>query len=258
MEHNLLPQRNTWAAAMQPTGDAMAAVNATVLGHLPANSPFPAGAPAPRAIAGAASTQAGFSGDFTEMVVSLLHDATVALGSDREAAKASIARASALLRGEADRNGGDTTDASPMVARGGLAQWQLRRTIAHVDACLTSTIRVSDLAEITRLSKSHFSRAFRVSVGESVLSYIIRRRIERSQELMLTTDEPLSQIGLACGLCDQAHFSRLFRRVVGSSPSAWRRQWCGEDAVDAGSSDRILGTIGRETGRTARNCEIAL
>ena len=41
---------------------------------------------------------------------------------------------------------------------------------------------------------------------------------------MLTTDEPLSQIALACGLCDQSHFTRVFRRIVGESPNAWRRR----------------------------------
>jgi AraC family transcriptional regulator len=252
MEHNLLPQRNAWVDAMHPPRAAMAAVNAKMLDHLTSNSPFRPGTPVAREIAATKPVPGAFSGDFTEMVVSLLRDATVALGSDREAAKASIARASALLRDEADRSATDATNASPMAARGGLAQWQLRRAVAHVDANLTSTIRVSDLAEITRLSKSHFSRAFRVSVGESVHAYIIRRRIERSQELMLTTEEPLCQIGLACGLCDQAHFSRLFRRVVGTSPSAWRRQWCDEDCDGAQSSDRSVATIDRGIGRTAK------
>jgi AraC family transcriptional regulator len=249
MEHNLLPQRNAWADAMRPPQAAMAAVNAKMLGHLTSNSPF---RPDAREVAATKPAPEAFSRDFTEMVVSLLRDATAALGSDREAAKASIARASALLRDEADRSATDATDAPPMAARrGGLAQWQLRRAVAHVDANLTSTIRVSDLAEITRLSKSHFSRAFKVSVGESVHAYIIRRRIERSQELMLTTAEPLCQIGVACGLYDQGHFSRLFRRVVGASPSAWRRQWCDEDCDGAHSSDRSLATIDRGICRTA-------
>jgi AraC family transcriptional regulator len=252
MEHNLFPQRNAWADAMHSPQAAMAAVNAKMLGHLTSTAPLRPGAPE---TAGTNPVPGAFSGDFTEMVVGLLRDATVALGSDREAAKASIARASALLRDEAGRVTTDATNASPVAARGGLAQWQLRRATAHVDANLASTIRVSDLAEITRLSKSHFSRAFRVSVGESVHAYIIRRRIEHSQELMLTTEEPLCQIGLACGLCDQAHFSRLFRRVVGTSPSAWRRHWCDEDRDGTQSPGRSVTAIGRGTGKIANYCQ---
>jgi AraC-like DNA-binding protein len=47
--------------------------------------------------------------------------------------------------------------------------------------------------------------------------------VEHAQRLMLATDAPLSQIALDCGLADQAHFSRLFRRFVGESPRSWRR-----------------------------------
>jgi AraC-like DNA-binding protein len=73
------------------------------------------------------------------------------------------------------------------------------------------------------LSSSHFSRAFKESYSETPHAHIVRRRIERAAKLMLTTDEPLSRIALACGLCDQAHLTKLFRRGTGQPPAAWRR-----------------------------------
>jgi AraC-like DNA-binding protein len=57
--------------------------------------------------------------------------------------------------------------------------------------------------------------------------WIRRRRIEFAQSLMLTTDAPLSEIALSCGLGDQSNFTRLFRRIVGETPSSWRRTRCG-------------------------------
>jgi AraC-like DNA-binding protein len=42
---------------------------------------------------------------------------------------------------------------------------------------------------------------------------------------MLSSGAPLSQIALDCGLCDQAHFTRVFRRIVGMNPSIWRREF---------------------------------
>jgi AraC family transcriptional regulator len=42
--------------------------------------------------------------------------------------------------------------------------------------------------------------------------------------MMLESDEPLAQIAIACGLCDQSHLCRMFRRVVGVTPRAWRRE----------------------------------
>ena len=76
---------------------------------------------------------------------------------------------------------------------------------------------------MVRLSSSYFSRAFKVSFGCSPHSYILRRRIERAKFLMQGGDEPLAQVALECGLSDQAHLSRIFRRYVGCTPSRWRR-----------------------------------
>lgn len=107
--------------------------------------------------------------------------------------------------------------------RGGLAAWQLKRVFRHVEARLEETIRVSDIAAAARLSSGHFCRAFKASTGTTPHTYVTVCRIERAQVLMLTTGETLSRIAAACGLTDQAHLTRLFRRYVGTTPLAWRR-----------------------------------
>jgi AraC family transcriptional regulator len=107
--------------------------------------------------------------------------------------------------------------------RGGLAPWRIRRVTVHIETNLDTTVRTKDLAALVELSSFHFCRAFRDSFGDSPHGYVMRRRVERAQGLMLTTDISLSQIAVDCGLADQAHFSRLFRRYVGETPGAWRR-----------------------------------
>ena len=92
-----------------------------------------------------------------------------------------------------------------------------------IESNLDSRISNEELAVVAKLSSSHFCRAFKVSFGESPHGYVTRRRMERAQGLMLTTDAPLGQIAVYCGLADQSHFSRLFHRLVGESPGAWRR-----------------------------------
>jgi AraC-like DNA-binding protein len=77
---------------------------------------------------------------------------------------------------------------------------------------------------MVRLSTSYFSSTFKATFGTTVVNYIHRRRIERAQELMLVSQQPLSQIALACGFADQPHYCRVFRAVVGLSPKAWRHQ----------------------------------
>jgi AraC family transcriptional regulator len=132
--------------------------------------------------------------------------------------------AECLLRAEAMLETVEQTAApAPAAASHGLAPWQIRRVLTYVDANLDTPIRNKDLAAVARLSEFHFNVAFRKSVGHSPHEYIIRRRMERAQGLMLSTDKALSEIAAECGLADQPHFTRLFRRIVGESPAAWRR-----------------------------------
>jgi AraC family transcriptional regulator len=107
--------------------------------------------------------------------------------------------------------------------RGGLAPWQIRRVTTYVEGNLEATIRISDLAALVKLSSYYFCRAFRSSFDDSPHRYVMRRRVELAQGQMLTTNATLAQIAAECGMADQAHFNRSFRRFVGENPSSWRR-----------------------------------
>jgi AraC family transcriptional regulator len=110
------------------------------------------------------------------------------------------------------------------IARGGLAPWQRNKVDRYLRDHLEQPLYLTGLADLVNLSTSHFCRAFKESFGSTPHAYIIGLRLELAQRLMLATDEPLSQIALACGLGDQAHLSKLFRSRLGQSPNAWRRQ----------------------------------
>jgi AraC family transcriptional regulator len=137
----------------------------------------------------------------------------------RSNAAASLQRAQAMLHGI----DGTSPPRPENGKRQGLAPWQVRRVLAHIEANLSTSMRNKDLAAIARLSEFHFNVAFRNSIGEAPHGYIIRRRVERAQGLKLSTEKPLSEVAAECGMADQAHFTRLFRRIVGESPAAWRR-----------------------------------
>jgi AraC family transcriptional regulator len=141
------------------------------------------------------------------------------LHDDRGNAAESLRRAEAML----DGTSGPAPPAGLSLGRQRLAPWQVCRVMAYIDANLDTPIKNKDLAAIAHLSVFHFNVTFRNSVGDSPHEYLIRRRVERAQGLMLSTEKPLSEIAAECGLADQAHLTRLFRRIAGESPAAWRR-----------------------------------
>ncbi len=108
--------------------------------------------------------------------------------------------------------------------RGGLAPWQERRAKERFSARLDGDIVLKEVATECGLSVSHFSRAFRQSVGIAPHAWLLRRRVEVSQDLLRNRRWTLSEVALACGFADQSHFTRVFTREVGVSPGAWRRR----------------------------------
>lgn len=113
-----------------------------------------------------------------------------------------------------------------------LAPWQARRVAHQVADQIAEPLRVEDLSAPTRLTTGYFSKAFRGTFGMSPHAYLVERRLERACELMLRTDESLAQIAVACGLYDQAHLTRLFRKRHGQSPGVWRRAQLAAPAGD--------------------------
>jgi AraC-like DNA-binding protein len=149
----------------------------------------------------------------------LLEIARRELGRDPEAAEASLVTASHILQAELERCSGTNGSAS-----GGLAAWQILRVRAYIDRNLHRTIHIQDLCAVARRSKAHFSRKFKLAVGESPHAYVVRRRLERACHLMMTSAASLSEIALSVGFSDQAHLCRLFRQAFGQSPAHWRRK----------------------------------
>jgi AraC family transcriptional regulator len=140
------------------------------------------------------------------------------------------------------------------IVRGGLAPWQLRKIDRYLKENLAHSLRLRALAEQVNLSVSHFNRSFKVSRGVTPHLYIVRLRLELAQSLMLTTDDPLCGIALACGLADQAHLTKLFRRHFGETPAAWRRRRFNEDGPEAAPGVDVAGQlVGGVAGIRSRN-----
>jgi len=113
----------------------------------------------------------------------------------------------------------------PTVSVGGLGPSQKRRATELLSENLSGRIRLSGLAAECGLSISHFARSFKASFGVSAHRWLVQRRIDRSQELLIHTRESLSDIAEQAGFADQAAFTRTFHQIVGISPGRWRRDY---------------------------------
>ena len=90
------------------------------------------------------------------------------------------------------------------------------------DARYAEPIRIADMAAAAGLSPAHFSRRFRLTFGESPHRYLLTRRLERAAALLRNTDRSVTDICFLVGLESLGSFTTSFRRMFGSSPTAYR------------------------------------
>lgn len=104
----------------------------------------------------------------------------------------------------------------------GLSPRQLRDAIMFLDSQLPARVDLATLSALADLSQSHYSRAFKASTGVAPYQWQLRARIERAKDLLMNTSRSLDHVAEATGFADAVHFGRVFRKVTGSTPAAWR------------------------------------
>lgn len=95
--------------------------------------------------------------------------------------------------------------------------------IHYIQTHLHEPLSVAQLADQASLNIDYFSRIFTQHTGERPLTYILQKRIERSQFLLSTSKLSLSDIALEAGFDSLSYFSKSFKKITGQSPSAYQR-----------------------------------
>jgi AraC family transcriptional regulator len=108
-------------------------------------------------------------------------------------------------------------------ARGGLSTWRERRVVEYLEARLAEDMSLAELSAVAGLSPNHFCTAFRITMGEPPHRWLLRRRIERARDLLADPRLTITDVALSVGFGSSAHFATAFRKLVGATPSAYRR-----------------------------------
>ena len=99
---------------------------------------------------------------------------------------------------------------------------RLLRARDAMDRAYAEPLDVRAVAAVAHLSEAHFIRSFRAAFGETPHRHLQRRRVERSMFLLRETDRSVTDICLDVGFTSLGTFSRMFREIVGETPSAYR------------------------------------
>jgi AraC family transcriptional regulator len=149
----------------------------------------------------------------------MLRDALAAGGIGAEVMFESLARVFLvkLIQTYAERSDDEIRFSARFTAR------HYKRVLDYVAAHYGQPLTLETLAAQAGLSPSHFSRLFKATIGKSPMQFVTGYRVDQARKQLADTARPISAIALDCGFSDQAHFSRVFRRAEGVTPSAYRQ-----------------------------------
>ena len=112
---------------------------------------------------------------------------------------------------------------------GRLSKRQLVDVVDHMVAHLDKGTSIEVLSRIAGISRFHFARLFRRTLGEPPARMLRILRVTKARNLLENGDCSIAQIALDCGFCDQAHLTRQFKALTGTTPSAFRKQFADDD-----------------------------
>jgi AraC family transcriptional regulator len=108
--------------------------------------------------------------------------------------------------------------------RGGMPRTRLNRVLEYIAAKLQEDVSLASLAETAGMNLYYFCRLFKQSTGLSPHRYVLEQRIKRAQQFLRTSDMTILEASVRSGFADQGHFTKVFRRFVGVTPTEYRAQ----------------------------------
>lgn len=107
--------------------------------------------------------------------------------------------------------------------RQGLAHWQVKKVCDYMRGRLAEPISLDELAAVVHLSRFHFCTAFRRSTGQTPHTWLVQERIALARTLLADNLLSVTEVGLAVGYGTPSAFTASFRKIVGTTPTDYRR-----------------------------------
>lgn len=111
----------------------------------------------------------------------------------------------------------------PLRARLGVQNSKLLTIIEMMEANLSEPISLLDIAKLVGLSRRQIERLFHKNLGRSPARYYLELRLDRSRHLLLQSNIPIVEVGVACGFVSASHFSKCYRELYSRSPQQERQ-----------------------------------
>jgi YesN/AraC family two-component response regulator len=100
----------------------------------------------------------------------------------------------------------------------------IQKVMEYVSANYMKRLSLNDISEHVSFSVSYLSRIFKEEKGLSLSSYINEVRIRNAKAMLLGSDMPLSSLAYCCGFDDQSYFSKVFKKLTGTTPGKYREK----------------------------------
>ncbi|SEI28418.1 helix-turn-helix domain-containing protein [Paraburkholderia hospita] len=104
----------------------------------------------------------------------------------------------------------------------GMTAHQYQSLLEHVDARLSASLSLADLAAASMLTVAHLSRAIKRATGTTPKRWLQQRRVDHAKQLLVRNNGSLSEIATACGFSNQSHLTRVFVKLTGTTPRTWQ------------------------------------
>ena len=113
---------------------------------------------------------------------------------------------------------------TPVAYRRGLPGYRLKRVLDYIGENLGNDLSLAELAALVGMSQHYFAELFKKSTGQAPHQYVLSQRIERAKEGLAHGEHSIIRVGLEVGFHNPSHFARVFRRIVGASPSQFKSE----------------------------------